>query len=332
MPKSFFGTTRSVGLDIGFNTIKIVELKNSLGKISVTGSNLVGIPAGAVNKNGINHKDVLAKAIIDATRRSQPSPISQRVINTALPESLIFSKIISLSPEIKPKEIEENVLVEVAELLPWPIAESYIDWQTLPKQTNKKDEPYTIYIVAALRKLVDDFMEVISMAKFELGTIETKPIATCRALVEKHETSTIMLCDIGAEHSSASIIKKGIIRFSSTISIGANASYYTYKGMEKYLMKTPKVEQTAIPLVDNILNNIKYYKTRISSKDPITEIRLSGGGSNLPDIEKIIFEKTKIPTVIGNASVNFNDKSLYDPQALQIFTVSIGLALREMLK
>lgn len=327
MPNFFSLTNRLAGIDIGFNTVKVVELYKKGKKIKVSGSNMVGIPPASINKNGFNKKKEIAGAIVEALKRAQPQPIKVDKVVTALPESLIFSKIISISTEIPFKQIEETVLLQVSDLLPWPTAESYFDWRLLPI-TDPKAKERKIFVAASAKKLVDDLVEIINLTKLNLIAIETKPIAATRALISIKDKNPIIIIDIGAEHSSASVIDNGIIQFASTIPIGANIVEVPATGVPS----VNELNKLADHLIENLNNNINYFNTRLKPGGKISQIRLCGGGSNLTGIDKVLESRIKISTVQGNASINFNNKIHYDPTALQIFTVSIGLALRELIK
>lgn len=326
MSDFFSNTNRSVGIDIGFNTVKVVELRRRGKGIAVSGSNMVGIPQNSVNKNGLNQKEKIASAITEALKNAQPKSITTDKVITALPESLIFSKIITVAPEIPLNQVEENVLLQISDLLPWPAADSYFDWRILPMQ-NLKTKEKKVFVAASAKRLVDDLVEIINTAHLSLIAIETKPIAATRALIASQDKNPIIIIDIGAEHSSASVIDEGIIQFSSTIPIGANI--ITTKHKIEHI-SAADLKQLVDPLIENVLNNINYFHTRLKPGGKINQIRLCGGGSNLTGIDKIIEQRTGIKTVCGNAGINFNTKLNYDPTALQIFTVSIGLALREL--
>ncbi len=325
----FSKSNHCVGIDIGFNTLKVVELSRTGKKISIIGSNMVGIPSASVNRNGFAHKDTIATAIKDALDKAQPKPIKSDNVITALPESLIFSKILNVPKEIPENKYEENVLLQISELLPWPIADTYFDWKLLPATftKNKKDEQ-KIFVSASMKKLVDDLLEISHIAGLKIDAIETKPIAATRSLVGKNDKGSIIILDIGAEHSSASVIKNGNIEFSSTISVGANA---ITRRKDPSNITITDLKTLADPLVENTINNINYFNTRLHPGGKITEIRLCGGGSNLTGIDTVISQRTKIKTTKGDSSINFNNKLKYDPIALQIFTVAIGLGLRDLI-
>lgn len=329
MSAFFSGKHNSVGIDIGFNTLKVVELNKFGKKISIVGSNMVGIPASSVNKAGFAHKDKIASAIRDALAKAQPKAIQTKKAITALPESLIFSKIITVPKEVAEKNIEENVVLQISELLPWPASDTYFDWKMLPvsvKQDRKAERK--AFVAASPKKLVDDFLEIIQKANLTADAIETKPLAASRALISNEDYEPIIILDIGAEHSSASVIDQKIIEFSSTIPIGANA---VPRPKDSTHITPEDLKLLTDPLIENIVNNINYYNTRLHPGRKITQIRLCGGGSNLTGIPEILINKLGIKVIRGDASINFHNKFKYDPIALEIFTVAIGLALRELL-
>lgn len=324
MSDFFSGRNKSVGIDIGFNTVKVVELVRHGKTIAISNSNMVGIPPASISKNGFVQKEKIALAITQALSTAQPKTIKTKHVITALPESLIFSKIINLSAEIPPKQIEEAVLLQISDLLPWPAAETYFDWKILPIRDPKTNER-KIFVAASAKQLVDDLVSIMNLAKLNLISIETKPIAASRALISIKDKDPIILIDVGAAHSSASVIDEGIIQFSSTIPVGANL-VVNKENSQNLTMK--EIQKIAVPLIENVQNNISYFNTRLKPGGKISQIRLCGGGSNITGLEKAIEEVIKIKTIRGDASINFHTRLKYDPVALQIFTVAIGLAMR----
>jgi type IV pilus assembly protein PilM len=167
------------GLDIGFETIKLVELKKNRHSIKLVGAKEVRLTERILERDSFRNKAATANLIKEACRSALPGPIRAKKIVTALPENFVFSKTIQM-PKMSREELEKSIQIEAAQYLPIPAEEVYIDFQTLIVHP---DESLTdILLVAAPKKLVDDYVEMTRIAGLELVALETKPIAVGRAV------------------------------------------------------------------------------------------------------------------------------------------------------
>lgn len=350
MLEGIFGLKKPIlGLDIGYSTLKVVQLKKSRRGIQVWGYNEVAIPPGSLQKNGIKEPRKITEAIRIALKEARPNPISGRQVVSALPESLVFTKILEL-PKINPREIQQAIPHELAEFCPLSPEEVYFDWQIL--ETKISDHQMDVLVVAAPRVLVDQYIKLMKETGLEIIALETKPLASCQALVKPEEKQGLTIVDIGAETSGVSIIDQGNLRLTGTSNIGGNTitkglaqalglsseqaeNLKRKEGLKIGKIKNKKREiliSILDPLIEEITNSIKYYQNRIAEKGQIKEIRLCGGGSQMPGLIKYIQEQTKIKTVFGDPLANLDKKEskIILPGEKLKYTLAIGLALREL--
>ena len=119
-----------MGLDIGSDNIKVVELKSVGSRFKLVGYAGAVITPHVLTKEGLAQGEAVAKKIISACESAKPNPIRSRLVATALPEELVFSKTLTI-PRMKPHEIAKVVPSEAAEFFPVPINELLLDWTVL---------------------------------------------------------------------------------------------------------------------------------------------------------------------------------------------------------
>lgn len=294
------------GLDIGHATMKMVQVKGTGPLARMTGAAEVSVPEDSITKDGIKDKKKLAEIIKAAVREAQPSTITAKIVSSALPESLVFTKLIDL-PQMTKKELDKNIPYQATEFFPIPVEETYMDWQIIGTLPNNSIE---VLVVAAPRKLVNDLIETVKLAGFELMGLETKPIATIRALVRPHEAGPIILVDIGATNSALVGFDQGSLKLTSTLTFG---------GDEIKVDPTEKIKA----LAEEILHVAKYYQNRIGQAQVFRKIILAGGGANIHQIPIVLQQLTKIHTEVGQPIIRLKN---YDPK----YAVAIGLALKEI--
>lgn len=322
---SFFNKSSTFGLDIGYETLKIVELRKRENCPSLIGAIEVPLTERILEKDSFKNKESAAKMIKEACSKAKPNFISAKRIVSALPENFIFSKTIQM-PKMKAEEYRNSVPVEAAGYLPIPIEEAYLDYQVLIVHPN---EPLVdVLIVATPRKLVDDFVEVTKMAGLELVALETKPIAVGRAIGANQSLNGSVIAEIGTEVTRISIWDNNSIRLTTSASIGKNQISKALQGNLENAKKdkidlNPEANLVLGTIAEEILNAIRYHQNRDYNPKPITKILLCGSGANIEGIDKIIEKDTKIKAEIIRPKID-NGKKILGPE----FIISYGLALR----
>ena len=119
-----------LGLDIGFESLKLVELKQTSKGFELVGFIETPLTDKLLEKDRFRDKKAAAKYIKDACKKAKPNPITAKKIVAALPESFVFSKTIKL-PKMAENDLANAVRTEASQYLPIPIDETYVDYQPL---------------------------------------------------------------------------------------------------------------------------------------------------------------------------------------------------------
>lgn len=295
------------GLDIGYSSLKVMQLKGEGAGAKLLGVAEVKIESKTLGKDGIKDQKKTTEAIWQAMKSAKPHPISSKVVSAALPESLVFTKSIDL-PAMKIEEINKNIPYQAGEFFPIPANEMYMDWQIVGQLPGKN--LIDVLVVAAPKKIVDSFAEVMKQAGLELSSLETKPVSVVRALIGKNDAGPYLILDIGAKTSSIICFDQATIKLTSTISSGGDDLAKDFQ---------PIINN----LVSEIIHLIKYYQNRIGQATIFRKIILAGGGANTPNITSAIEQSTKIKTEIGWPLIK---TKTYNPK----FASVIGLAMKKI--
>lgn len=313
-----FTTNSSVfGLDIGFEALKLVELKKSKKNIYLVGSIEVPLTERILEKDSFKNKAATANLIKEACRKAKPNPISAQKVISALPETFVFSKTVQM-PKMSDKEYLNAIPVEAAKYLPIPVEEVYLDYQVLI--THPDDPLADIIIVASPKKLVDEYVEVIKMAGFELAALETKPIAVGRGVAMSQALNSSAIIEIGTEISRLSIWDKQNIRLIVSINNGKNHIVENLNGSADPLAL--RGSPALIDIVSETINAIKYHQNRDYKPNSISNILVSGSGAKIPGLAEFLSEEIKIPTQV--VLPKLSGKFQLGPE----FITCYGLALR----
>jgi len=307
MFEGILGIKKSIfGLDIGLKTMKLVQIRGSGPGAYLVGAIEVTVPEHCITKEGVKNKAELAKVIHEATQKAKPHKITAGLVASALPESLVFTKSLTV-PKMTDEELAKNIPFQATEFFPISPDETYMDWQAVDHLPNGSME---ILVVAAPKILVNDLIDTTDKAGFELMGLETKPIAITRALVPAKTMAPVLVIDIGAESSAITCFAEGSIKLTSTVTLGGNKI-------------AEDIPEGARIMATEAGHLIKYYQNRLSAVQIFKKIYLGGGGANIKGLAGLIEDATKIQTEVAEPCIKV---SHYDPK----FAVAIGLALKEI--
>ena len=104
-----------LGVDIGYDSVKIVALRKGNGFHQLRYSNIVAIPPKSLQQKSAD-LDKIAGAINQARKTARPR-ISEKLTVSGLPESKVFTKIIQV-PQMTDEELKTAVPNEAARHIP----------------------------------------------------------------------------------------------------------------------------------------------------------------------------------------------------------------------
>jgi type IV pilus assembly protein PilM len=324
---SLFANNRDCfGLDIGYETIKLVSVSQNKGRISLIGAIEVPLTERILERDHFKNKEKTATLIKDACRKAKPSPIHTRKIVSALPETFVFSKTIQM-PKMSQDDYLKSIPMEAAQYLPIPVTDVYLDFQVMIVHP---DEPLVdILLVAAPKKLVDEYVEVTRMAGLELSALETKPIAVGRAIAVSVPLKGAAVIEIGTEITRLSLWDNNNLRLSTSVPIGKNqieGSLGHEYNKSVTVLNSVATSALIAPLPQEIVNSIKYHNSRDYHPSPIQNIYLCGSGAKMAGMTEYIKKETNIETQIILPNIKEKDKIGTE------FITAFGLALRNDLE
>lgn len=230
----FFGKSEdpiSVGIDIGTSAIKVVEIRKEGNALALTtyGSLALGqyIEKGYLGQVTNLPAEGLAQALVDTLRETKITS-SQVLINIPAVSSIIFT--FDLPAVIEEKEYGVVIPNESKKYIPVPLTDVVLDWYPLPRREESVSESkrikesggdatVTILVVATLNESVSKITQVLQKAGLPAGNLEIEMFSHIRSIIYR-ELFPVLIIDIGASRSRASIVDHGIIEAFRLISRG----------------------------------------------------------------------------------------------------------------
>ncbi len=331
-------------IDFGTHSIKLVNLVKRGKSIELRNIGSAQTPPEVLNSYKEEHKTQLIDAIKGLVAESR---VPEKEVAIALPESAVFSRVLTI-PKVSDEELTDAVYWQLKQYLPYPVEDVQSDFTSLTVDPSGQRK---VLAVAAPKKLVDLYVELLERAGLITVAIESETLAILRSLKLAHEVSDAIVLDFGSNTTDMAIMKEGELYFSQSIATGGdlltkalvNEFQLSFAQAEEYKriygMRSDAVEgkirNAMKPILDmiitEVLRGIEFYKTEVGAVPPNT-VLMAGEAALLPALPEylnaILGYDVRVadpwrPIVVPNNVAEIVRKSS------PAFATSIGLCLKE---
>jgi len=336
--------TSYVGIDIGINGVKVVELAKKDGKpvlVNYGFSEDVNFKGDAWSNDAKKIAGVVNKVCDD-------SGIKNKNVVSALPTFAVFSSIINI-PEVAKEDLDYTIEWEAKKVIPLPIEDMILDWKKIENKTDVVQKGSNYLLTGAPKTLVKKQLDIFREAGLNLLSLETETFSLIRSLLGNNKSAVILL-EIGAGTTDVSLIENAIPIFSRSIDVGGDMITKTISehlniGLEraeqfKYDLGIVSMEsddnivpKLIMDALSAVVNEIKYvismYENRTGKK--AEKVVLSGGSVLLPGLTNYLAKVLDMNVVIGDPWSFVVCPDDIRPMLNEIgprMSVAVGLALR----
>ena len=337
------------GLDIGSNSIKLLELKETKTGYQLANFGVEQLPSETIVDSTIMN----APAVVGAIRKlmSAHQVKTKNVCTSVSGQSVIIRKItLPLKTE---EEIEGNIQWEAEQYIPFDINEVNIDYQRLESESDDQ-ESLDVLLIAVKKDMVNDYTSVISEAGLSPIIMDIDTFCVQNMFEMNHEPQkgkVNALINIGASVININIVRNGNSIFTRDMSIGGN--HFTEEIQKQLNVSFDEAEQMKLgvgsgteheaeirEIVDSISSTIALeiqrsldFFTATSSVGHISRVYIIGGAAKTPGLKEIIENQISIPVEIVNPfnNIEINAKNFdleYIKDVSLMAGVAVGLALR----
>jgi type IV pilus assembly protein PilM len=342
----FSGSGTAVGLSIGSSSIKLAELSRSGRVWKLVHFGVAELPKDAIINREIMNPIAVTEGI--KTLINQMQLKTQSVCTALSGTSVIIKKMTLEVPNLR--ELQELVFWEAEQYLPFDVSEVVMDYHMVSRAKNHQTE---VIFIAVKKVLLDSYMDCISGAGLTPSIVDADFFALqnlFEANYPSNPSESVAIIDLGAVSMKSVVVSSGVPIFTKDSAIGGamlteeiqkalNLPYSDAEALKvgggEGVMPQEVIDLMAV-MAENVAGEVKkmldFYGAS-SAGPPITSLLLTGGGSKIPDLSRMIEEQVALPTQILNP---FNAIS-YDPQIFTtdylnqiapIVSVPMGLALR----
>ena len=343
-PPPQFLSMPAIGLDISDASLRFVELVDQGKYVTVGRFGERAIPRGVI-EGGEVKKPADLRAILTEIKKTYQL---ERVV-VALPEEKLYLFDLEL-PSMKKSAIRGAIELVLAEHIPLSVDEAQFDYQIKEETSNS----IIVHVSAAPRALIYGYLEAFEGTGIIPVVFENEALALARSVVAEGDPRAFMIVDLGRTRAGITIVSRGLVEYTSTISVGGSAITETFaKAFSVSLDAAEKIKQEqgfahegavtetlferSSPLVilrDEIRRHYSYWQThndQSGEKHPLIEtVYLCGGEANMRGLAEYLAEGTSIPFTTPNVFINVHTPKEYVPliafsDSLR-YATAIGLA------
>jgi type IV pilus assembly protein PilM len=321
--KLFYKDKPLFGLDIGANSIKVMQLTHEGKHTSVNGYGVIRFEKTVTENGMITDYEGLATAMMELFDKHINGKITTRRVAATIPASNAYSRVMSLPASLSRKELDEAVRFEAEQYIPIPLDDLYIDYSLGTTTDDTRD----VLVVAVPKKIIDSYMRFFELVGLEVCSIETTISAASRliSMTDRTAQTPSILIDLGSVSVDLSIYDKILVVNGTVPGGGDNFSEQIRDRLQVTLPEAntikasyglgPSKKQAEIRealhdqldlLAKEIRRVVRYYEERTEGKSKIGQVITMGGGANMPGLTDFLTDTLRLPTRMCNFWGNFD--------------------------
>lgn len=342
-----------IGVDISTSSIKVVELSRKRnGQLCLENYAIEPTPKEVFDNQGVPTNNDALSASLERAWKKLGSKIKNIAI--ALPTNSAIAKRAHFSKEFDDDLLEDEVLMEANQHIPFPIEEVNIDWHIVGPYQNNPDAENEVLICAARKDRINEFEAVAEGAGLRIQLVDVESFSQQRAFyqlaasVDGFHERVVALADAGSSMLTINIFNRGQVIFTKEIPFGANQLTDSLVGIYQITPEQAEEakrkngaglanynDQALRPFLESMAMEInralQFFLTQ-ASVERIDTIVLAGGCASFERADQIVADVSQIETLVANpfAKMEISGRAKNKPllQEAPLLLTACGLALR----
>lgn len=344
MSSYFYQDKPLFGLDIGFSSLKVMQISSQGKRQVVSGYGVATFDPKALKDGVVVDPESIAKVAHELFSKNLVGDITTRRVALAVPAARTFARTITL-PKLDTKDLDEAIRLETEQYVPAPLNELYLDYNIV--NVGEKDQE--ILAVAVPKKIVDSYLQLTALLGLEVVAIETTINSAGRLFVqaERSDVPTVLI-DFGSLSSDITIFDKGIVVTGTVLGGGDNFTNTIAEKLgvtkeEAHVIKTKYglgvskkqkeiasgLDTTLQQMLKEIRRMIRYYEERSATQGKIGQVVTMGGGANMPGLSDHMTNLLRLPVRMCDPWQHMDFSGIEPPHNVErsMYVTVSGLAL-----
>ncbi|PRY67542.1 type IV pilus assembly protein PilM [Glaciihabitans tibetensis] len=345
-------TQRIVGVDIGSDAIRAVEVEGAAGSHpSIRAFGQISVPPGVVASGEVIEVDAVAALLRELWSIHRFS--STRVV-LGVGNARVLVRDLTV-PRGTMAQMRQALPFSVHDLLTVPTSEAILDFYPISEAVADGLPVVSGLLVAAVAETVSALIAAATQAGLTVVDVDLAPFALVRAQAASFRTSTVALVDVGARTTTVVVAARGVPHFVRIIPTGGHdltrligqTLAVPLEQAERIKREVglvlgpsdpdPAQSQAAAvindfshDLLEAVRNTLRYFENA-HPEHPLEGIVLTGGGARLRGLPAALAEITRLPSLVGKplAGLSVDDGAATSPRrgADAPMTIALGLAI-----
>jgi len=345
------GNTKAplVGVDISSTAVKLLQLSESGGRYRVEHYAVEPLPPNAVVEKNIVEVEAVGEAIKRAVARSGTK---LKHGAAAVSGSSVITKIIPMQGDLEEDELEDQVQVEAANYIPYPIDEVSLDFEVLGPVPNNP-EMIQILLAASRTENVEIRQTALELGGLTARVVDVEAFAMENAFrlvsdqLSVPRDAVVALVDVGATMTTLNVLRNQRSIYTREQIFGGKQ--LTDEVMRRYGLSYDEAGQAkrqgGLPesyeievlepfkeaMVQQVSRLLQFFYAG-SDFNRVDQIVLAGGCASISGIAQLVEEQIGVPTVMANPLANMSLGPKVQAHALAqdapALMIACGLALR----
>ena len=334
-----------LGLDIGSQAIKLVQLRKDQGNLRLHRFDIID-SASTRNRAGGDHATSNVEQIVKDLIRENHVQDTQVAI--AMNGEAVITKTLEL-PSMTHQELAEHLEWELDQYVPAPPSQLYWDFVISIPSDGTKGSRMTVILVAAKKDMVNERLELLRQVGLNPVIVDIDGLTLINMYVWNYKPDRYemaLLVNVGPSGLTMSLVegKRPIYLRNATIGGRWQKDVLDYKAediSEDLEKDSGRLEEQDtlevlrddlyVEMAGEIQKTLDYCQEKFS-KGPVGNILLCGGYAGLPGLVKIVGRHLSIPVRIANPfqTLALRKEDRKDMRKAPLAGIAVGLALREI--
>ena len=347
---SSVSTSRSLlGVDISSTAVKLLELSLNGSRYRIENYAIRQLPSNAVVEKNISDIDAVGESISQAISLMKPSMKEAAI---AVAGSAVITKIIEMNAALTDSEMENQIIVEADQYIPYPLSEVAIDFERQESPDNDSD--FVNVLLAACRKEnVESRVDALQAGGLTAKVVDIEAYAMERAFsliadqMNDEDVSTVAIIDIGSTATTLHVLLDGKTIYTREQLFGGKQLVEDVQ--RRFAMSAIEAE-TAIKrgtlpeefeleilnlfketVVQQVGRSLQFFFSSSQYND-VDYIVLAGGVAAIDGLSDLVREQLATPVIVANPFANLETGSKVNKTMLEndapSLMIACGLAMR----
>lgn len=338
-----------LGVDISSSSIKIVQLSSSGSKYKLDNYIIRPLPPKSVVEKNISDISAVGDCIAGAVSVLKPSVKDAAV---AVAGSAVITKTIEMNAALSDAELENQIIVEADQYIPYPLDEVAIDFER--QAISDRSEDLVEVLLAACRKEnVDSRVMALEVGGLQTRIVDIEAYAIERAFsvmsqqLDIDDDQTVAIIDIGSTMTTLNVIQAGKTIYTREQMFGGNQLVEDV--VRRFGLSTPEAElaikrgglpeeyevELLLPFKDSVVQKVAQtlqFFFSSSHYNEVDHVVLAGGVAAIPDIDEMVRQHLSTPVTVANPFEQLDVGSKVNKTMLRndapALLIAFGLAMR----